>query len=128
MVAAENCCGNLSRAPLPKAFAPVNGVLLCCVDLNCNITATRTATQPRNAVIYRVNLPCSMFKGFEPLRKRPCLGKVKNADCVVKNSVAWLCCSSCCSYVAVVLQLKPTQHSKEQFSWRRALEVAAVPH
>ena len=71
---------------------------------NCNITATRTATQPRNAVIYRVNLPCSMFKGFEPLRKRPCLGKVKNADCVVKNSVAWLCCSSCCSYVAVVLQ------------------------
>ena len=71
---------------------------------NCNIIATRTATQPRNAVIYRVNLPCSMFKGFEPLRKRPCLGKVKNADCVVKNSVAWLCCSSCCSYVAVVLQ------------------------
>ena len=45
MVAAKNC-GNLSGAQLPKAFVPVNGVLLCCVDLNCNTTATRTATQP----------------------------------------------------------------------------------
>ena len=72
---------------------------------NCNITATRTATQPRNAVIYRVNLPCSMFKGFEPLRKRPCLGKVKNADCVVKKQrcvavlqfVVAVMLQSCCS-------------------------------
>ena len=88
---------------------------------NCNITATRTATQPRNAVIYRVNLPCSMFKGFEPLRKRPCLGKVKNADCVVKNSVAWLCCSSCCSYVAVVLHCKsPRNTVKNNSAGRRS--------
>ena len=40
MVAAKNYCGNLSGAQLPKAFVPVKGVLLCCVDLNCNTTAT----------------------------------------------------------------------------------------
>ena len=66
---------------------------------NCNITATRTATQPRNAVIYRVNLPCSMFKGFEPLRKRPWQGQKrrlcgKKQRCVaVLQFVLQLCCS-----------------------------------
>ena len=44
----------------------------------------------------------------------------------VNYSVAWLCCSSCCSYVAVVLQFKSTQHSKTPFTGAKAFGSGAL--
>ena len=64
--------------------------------------ATRTATQPRNAVIYRINLPCSMIKGFKSFLERDlALGRAKNTDCMAKKQR----CVVVAVRVAVVLQL-----------------------
>ena len=86
-------------------LAVLRGFLL---QHDCNTTATRlqrTATQPRNAVIYRVNLPCSMIKGFKPFRKRASFGKGRKHRLYGKKQrcVAVLQCvlQSCCSRVAV---------------------------
>ena len=89
-----------------KSFVPGECLFGCVAWIftqhDCNMTVTRTATQPRNAVIYRVNLPCSMVKGVSNLLERElALARAKNTDCMVKNSVGWPCCSACCSRVAV---------------------------
>ena len=89
----------------PKVSCQVNAYLAVLrgflLQHDCNMTATRTATQPRNAVIYRVNLPCSMIKGFKPFRKRASLGKGKKHRLYGKKQrcVAVLQCvlQSCCS-------------------------------
>ena len=98
-------------------FCQLNCSLLCCVVLlqhDCNITATRTATQPRNAVFYHTICVFDLAKARSLSKRFKTFKHGAGEVYPVNYSVAWQCCSSYCSYVAVVLQFKSTQHSTWQ--------------
>ena len=108
------CCGSLCGAQLSlqELFCQLNCSLLCCVGFNRN-TNCNTATQ-------RCFLPHLRF--FDLAKGRSLSKRFKTfkhgAGQVypVNYSVAWLCCS----YFAVVLQFKSTQHSQTPFTGTRA--------
>ena len=119
----KTCCGNLSGVQLPLLlpaelfFTVLRGLLL---QHDCNITATRTATQPRNAVFYHTICVFDLAKARSLSKRFKTFKHGAGQVYPVNYSVAWLCCSSCCSYVAVVLQFKSTQHSKTPFTGTKA--------
>ena len=123
VVAATKLAANLSGAQLPLLlpaelfFTVLRGLLL---QHDCNITATRTATQPRNAVFYHTICVFDLAKARSLSKRFKTFKHGAGQVYPVNYSVAWLCCSSCCSYVAVVLQFKSTQHSKTPFTGTKA--------
>ena len=109
-------------------FTVLRGLLL---QHDCNITATRTATQPRNAVFYHAICVFDLAKARSLSKRFKTFKHGAGQVYPVNYSVAWLCCSSCCSYVAVVLQFKSTQHSKTPFTGTKAFGSCAplrLPH
>ena len=83
---------------------------------DCNITATRTATQPRNAVFYHTICVFDLAKARSLSKRFKTFKHGAGQVYPVNYSVAWLCCSSCCSCVAV--QVHATQ--QDTFHWHES--------